>query len=309
MPRVDAIHLGLMLAALALAYVLPFELLLLSYAILGPVHYLTEISWLHERRYFMPWPWLAVVLVALSVAAVSATTWQASGLTIWCALLVAALAVARVGWIARMALALAAAMLTWAVFTQDFFVVLTVALIPTLVHVSLFTLVFMIVGAHRARSRSQFALIGVYLAALALIVVLPPSTPVRWPRFDAVGWRYFASVAPALGQFVGWPDWRVDQRFAGLLSFVYTYHYLNWFIKADVIRWRDVPAWRLIGVTLLGIAATGLYFYDYALGFRVLLYLSLLHVLLEFPLNAVSFRQLGGILRSGVQRRLRLQEI
>jgi len=53
MPRADAIHLGLMLLALAVAYVLPFELLLLSYAILGPVHYLTEISWLHDRKYFL----------------------------------------------------------------------------------------------------------------------------------------------------------------------------------------------------------------------------------------------------------------
>ena len=42
----DAVHGGLMLAALAAAYVLPFELLLLSYAILGPAHYFTEISWL-----------------------------------------------------------------------------------------------------------------------------------------------------------------------------------------------------------------------------------------------------------------------
>ena len=54
MPRADAVHLGLMLLALAIAYALPFELLLLSYAILGPVHYLTEISWLHDRRYFLP---------------------------------------------------------------------------------------------------------------------------------------------------------------------------------------------------------------------------------------------------------------
>src|SRR5208337_4813876 len=30
----------------------PFELLLLAYGILGPLHYLTEISWLHDRHYF-----------------------------------------------------------------------------------------------------------------------------------------------------------------------------------------------------------------------------------------------------------------
>ena len=44
----DAIHLGLMLAALGITYLVPFELLLLSYVVLGPAHYFTEISWLHD---------------------------------------------------------------------------------------------------------------------------------------------------------------------------------------------------------------------------------------------------------------------
>jgi hypothetical protein len=44
--RTDAVHLGLMLLALGMTYLVPFELLLLSYVILGPAHYTTEISWL-----------------------------------------------------------------------------------------------------------------------------------------------------------------------------------------------------------------------------------------------------------------------
>jgi hypothetical protein len=221
--------------------------------------------------------------------------------------LLGALASAQTSWGTRALLAVAAAALTWAIFTQDLFIAVTAALLPTLIHVSLFTLVFMIVGAHRARSLSQAALVVVYLASLALILALPPDAPVRWLELDQAGWPYFAVVAPALGKVVGMSDWQLDHRFAGLLSFAYTYHYLNWFIKADVIRWRDVPAWRLAGVTALGVAATALYFYDYALGFRVLLFLSLLHVVLEFPLNAISMRQLAGIVVAGAQRRVRLQ--
>src|SRR5258708_30847228 len=92
MPRADAIHLGLMLLALAVAYVLPFELLLLSYAILGPVHYLTEISWLHDRKYFLavtsPRPAFAFValMAVLTVAAVAVPSIPVSGLLIWAAL-------------------------------------------------------------------------------------------------------------------------------------------------------------------------------------------------------------------------------
>src|SRR5258708_35699939 len=85
MPRADAIHLGLMLLALAVAYVLPFELLLLSYAILGPVHYLTEISWLHDRKYFLAvasprlaFPFVAL-LAGLLAAAVAGPAVPAAG--------------------------------------------------------------------------------------------------------------------------------------------------------------------------------------------------------------------------------------
>ena len=50
--RIDAINIGLMLLSCAAAFLLPFELFLFSYAVLGPLHYLTEISWLHQRNYF-----------------------------------------------------------------------------------------------------------------------------------------------------------------------------------------------------------------------------------------------------------------
>jgi hypothetical protein len=40
-----------MLLASCLAIVIPFELVLLSYAVLGPAHYLTEISWLSGNNF------------------------------------------------------------------------------------------------------------------------------------------------------------------------------------------------------------------------------------------------------------------
>ena len=88
-----------------------------------------------------------------------------------------------------------------------------------------------------------------------------------------------------------------------LLAFAYTYHYLNWFIKADVIRWSEIPPARWALVAAVSAASTGLYFYDYALGFSVLLALSLVHVVLEFPLDALAIRQLGDAVRAGVSQR------
>ena len=48
------------------------------------------------------------------------------------------------------------------------------------------------------------------------------------------------NVAPAFGRLLGIPDLRLDTRLASLLAFVYTYHYLNWFIKAEMIHWKTM---------------------------------------------------------------------
>src|SRR5262249_5848511 len=42
----------LIVLSLGLAWFVPFQLFVFSYAVLGPLHYLTEISWLHDRNYF-----------------------------------------------------------------------------------------------------------------------------------------------------------------------------------------------------------------------------------------------------------------
>ncbi|HWG06413.1 MAG TPA: hypothetical protein VG271_15490 [Beijerinckiaceae bacterium] len=123
--------------------------------------------------------------------------------------------------------------------------------------------------------------------------MLPPSQATVVPQLAKLGKDYFGDIAPALGSLFGVPNLKFDARITGLLSFVYTYHYLNWFIKADVIRWNDMPKVRLAAIAAFSVAATALYFYNYVYGFMVLLLLSLIHVLLEFPLNAISLHQLG----------------
>ena len=129
-----------------------------------------------------------------------------------------------------------------------------------------------------------------------------PRSALLRPSFAAAGHDYFANVGPALGRLFGIPNLLLDTRLTSLLAFVYTYHYLNWFIKAEVIHWNQMSRGRLAIVVAASGASTALYFYDYAFGFTVLLALSLAHIVLEFPLNSLAMRQLGQAMGTSVTK-------
>ena len=294
--RGDLVHLGLLLAALAAAYVVPFELLLLAYIVLGPAHYFTEISWLHDRSYFMPHRALAGVLALAAFGGMFIAEPYWSGVLLWCCLLASAIAALRLSRPRAIMLGFVALALTLLLAWGGAPFLLAGILLPTFIHVSVFTLVFMTLGALRSRSMAQFAVIGAYLIAVAAILIVPPQARSLVPEFARLDDYYFGPIAPSLGGLFGVPDLQFAGRITGLLAFVYTYHYLNWFIKADVIRWSKMPRPRLIAVAVLSVAATAFCFYNYALGITVLLLVSLMHVLLEFPLDTVAIRQLAALL-------------
>jgi len=299
----DAIHLGLMLLAFAASYLVPFELLLLAYVVLGPAHYFTEISWLHDRSYYLPHRGIAAVLAIIAVIAALIDNASWFGLAMWGALVVCAMLAATTSAIESMLLFMVAIALSAIMYSSGSSLAVIGILIPTPIHVSLFTLIFMVLGAHRSGSRVQAALVVVYLLAVATILLLPPTAEIRISSFARVGQDYFGNVGPALGRLFGVPGLVLDTRLTSLLAFVYTYHYLNWFIKADVIRWTEVPKRRLAAMAAASAASTALYFYDYAFGFTFLLALSLIHILLEFPLDSLALRQLGAAMQGAVRAR------
>jgi uncharacterized membrane protein len=284
-----------MLLALALAYVVPFELLLLAYVVLGPAHYATEISWLHDRNFFLPQRSIAAGLAAVAVIAAFIENAAWFGVVMWGAFVICTAMQSVVLFMAAIALTLVMAVNGTAIAVLGI-------LLPTLVHVSLFTLVFMTLGACRSGEKVQWALVAAYLAAIGLILVTPPTANLLVPSFATAGHDYFANVAPALGRLLGVPNLQLDTRLTSLLAFVYSYHYLNWFIKAEVIRWTAMTGKRLAIVAAASGVSTALYFYDYALGFTVLLAFSLAHIVLEFPLNTLALRQLGSAIGTSAMR-------
>jgi hypothetical protein len=288
----DSAHLALMLTALAISFVLPFELVVFAYSVLGPAHYLTEISWLHERSYFLPHRLLAVALLVATALMVALRGHFTANSFILVSLLsmCAALAFTR-DWTSRAVIAGVGSIFGLALASFGPTAFILAIMIPSLVHVSLFTFVFLLLGYLNGGSRFQILLAAVYVLSITLILIHPPASNPSDEMAKLVS-HYFGGLREALGDLVGNEDFPLDGRLAGFLSFVYTYHYLNWFIKVRVINWHKIPKTRLAGIIGLSIGATGLYLYDYSLGLKLLFSLSLLHVVLEFPLNAISLRRL-----------------
>lgn len=290
--RNDWAHLALMAAAFGLAYTVPFELLILTRAVLGPAHYTTEISWLHDRGYFLKRRDIAIGLAVVGAGAVLIDNGSWYGFAIWAAFVVSAAAAATRSSAQTTVLLIAATGLTAIMFVRWPAFSLIGGLLPTFIHASVFTMMFMALGAWRARSRFQATLVAAYAAALGLIVTFPPSETSVFPAFTYAAHQYIDGMGQLFGTLLGIDPVSFD-RMVGLFAFVYTYHYLNWFMKAEVIRWANIPPrrWIIIGIVCVG--STGLYFYDFALGFSVVLVLSLMHVVLEFPLDAFAARQLA----------------
>jgi hypothetical protein len=316
--RINYLNIGLMLVSCAVAFFVPFELFLISYAFLGPLHYLTEISWLHERKYFskgkFDFVFLGLASVALFITSyvllpnklVSNEMHNGLSTAFVCMAFIAAIAMVVLKTPFQRFIAVFIIMIA-ALVTRSGFIFFSVFL-PTLVHVYLFTGLFMLYGAMKGRSRSgYFACIIFILLPLSFVFVHPAAMPItEWAKesykqFQGVNfymlnlWDENVYALPIKSQDTldmmlhGVYNSTIGVAFMRFIAFAYTYHYLNWFSKTTVIKWHKIPKVRMGVILFLWIASAAFYIYDYKIGFHVLFFLSFLHVFLEFPLNHVTF--------------------
>lgn len=320
--QIDYLNIALMFLALILALKIPFELFLFSYAVLGPLHYLTEINWLKERNYFSKNSnvfWVMLILsILISIKPVMDTLgwWEEESiikktLEIWSPNIIFISLIAGVSfvffnklWIS-IAMALVAALLGYFVQEQEFFIVSIGTFLPTLVHVYIFTGLFMLYGA--LKSKSTPGLISVAcLIACAFIIFNYSFKKFEVPS-EGVNNAYelsnFGAIVRSMIQVFHLDLVQVKNfnltfvKIQSFVAFAYTYHYLNWFSKTSIIKWHQVERKQLIFIGAVWITSVALYYYDYHVGLIVLFLLSFMHVLLEFPLNVVSVKGIVNVLR------------
>ncbi len=318
--RINILNIGLMLLSGLLAFAWPFYLFLFAYAFLGPLHYLTEISWLHDRSYYTKRKYDYVFLVVITFIYGSSLFFTFTHVQI----IANAVLVAFIGSLAltltesivsRVVFVIAACILGYFVPISYTSIIIGV-LILTVIHVFVFTGFFIAFGAIKSRSRTGYLSLAVFVV-VALALLLIRSLPAGGVANEFVIAQYgkrFGDLNIWMMQTFGLSTMGASARdpfefSSGAISvmrfiaFAYLYHYLNWFSKTKIIRWHEVSKQRLAVVGAIWVLAIVLYAIDYDLGFKALFFLSAMHVLLEFPLD---FRTIIG-LGSELGKRLKSQ--
>jgi hypothetical protein len=206
--KINYVNIGLMLITAVLAYFFPFETFLLAYAYLGPLHYLTEISWLHDRNYFSKGKYdfliLLIVGILLSYAAfakdfgVSLEVYDYFvKMNLFDKLLVFALFSSILFALVKNLFVKIIAILFLYVFVSGWLspdnstsnaesttVFALTSLVPTLIHVYLFTGLFMLFGSLKTRSVSgMWQMVGFVVVPLLLVFALPVDTKAPISKF------------------------------------------------------------------------------------------------------------------------------
>ncbi|XOV66493.1 MAG: hypothetical protein ACFHU9_12775 [Fluviicola sp.] len=322
--RVDLLNIGLILLSAILAFQFPIELFLISFIFIGPLHYFTEINWLDKKNYFVNgpkrvWLWLglgASVLVMTPKFFVFLSTQKSGSFyegmiafdswtnAFYFLSLVAAagfvLIKKKVYWLVLLIPAFAIALL----FNSDYLYKSMIGLfLPTIIHVYFFTLIFMAYGAKKAKSKHGY--MAVATAILIPLVIIGIDIPEGTFQFSATTLQTFEDSGlhnlPAhTAHFLGWNDnlmfnvnGSVELKLMTFISFIYLYHYLNWFSKTSLIQWHKTLTWKrsVIIAFTWAVLLTIMYFH-FKLGLIIAIFFSTVHVILEFPLNLLSIKGL-----------------
>ncbi|MGZ5431494.1 MAG: hypothetical protein ACXWH7_01105 [Thermoanaerobaculia bacterium] len=316
---VERVNAGLMVAACAASFVAPFHVFLAAYAVLGPLHYLTQISWLHDRQYFAPrararrW-WLLLVgaaMIVLLYGYVSNDLLRRPvkpTLEIGMVYLVFATA-AFLLWVRHAVNAIALTVIVAAgltLFSGMRAYALLAYFVITIIHVLIFTAAFVLYGALKRKSGSALGSLGIFAACIGSFFLIRTPPVLAASAGVREVYAFFAPLNEQLIALFGL-DGDIHDSAAGaavmrLIAFAYAYHYLNWFSKTSIIGWHRVTKLRGTAILVAWSVAVALYAFDYTTGLSVLYVLSVLHVLLEFPLDHQTFVGIGAELRTLVRK-------
>lgn len=323
--RLDIINIYLMLLSMAMALAFPFELFLFVYAVLGPLHYLTEINWLHEKKYFLTkktdYYFIVFFILMLLLSAIFGIR-SYNSLLIYGAFFGSLVLLFVENFKKRILFIIAVFVVGFAFLSiqKIRFQLLFSIFLPTIVHVYIFTGLFILLGSLKAKSKIGLASVLIFIGcSLALLLInssvnnsvitnyLSESYGVfkilNLKLIQIFSYFHFPEIKANLGAIntvsntnftVFYSDFGI--KIMRFIAFAYTYHYFNWFSKTSIIQWHKTTQIKLITIVGIWFLSVGIYIYNYTLGLRLLYIMSIAHVLLEFPLNHKSFSDISKLL-------------
>lgn len=305
--RINHLNSLLIVIAACLAMYKPFELFLFSFLCLGPLHYLTELSWLEKKQFYSSDKKAAWLLVPISLAIMIPETIKQTHLfpvisTLLIAAVVYAVCITTTSSLFK-SIGLTCMISVAAYFSglaaNPMVMIVFVLLLPTLIHVWLFTGLFMLTGIRKKADLSGYLSLFIFiLASLTTLVIGPLNTAYMPAEFVANHYKLNSlnkvlSNWLNLGNILSNEQVFLDKAAYGIMCFIafsYTYHYLNWFSKTEIIGWHQISVTRLMIIGSIWLLLLGWYFLFPISGFWVISLLSMLHVLMELPLNIQTIK-------------------
>jgi len=294
--------LALTVSAVA-ASLAPLQVFIFVYAFVGPMHYLTEIAWLKKKGFYFGGGVVSeqfyVAVAAVLCVAVSADFYIHRGLTGYA---IGLLIVLSLGALVKNPFVLISTLAAGCVakFFVHGLVIFVAAILPTIVHVYVFTMLFMVSGLVRERNQPGLAWIKLIkwtnpflLLGLPAVILIArwsyPAPSGYWINAEAGFSALHGYLVGLLGHNLH-PDATIlaDPAAAGvlrLLAFIYLFHYLNWFAKTELLQWHKVSRRSWAWIAMLYSVSVVCYLWNFVVGFYIVNFLSMLHVFLEFPLN------------------------
>lgn len=319
----DKLNIFLLIIALFLAYVIPFKLFLLSYIILGPLHYITEINWIRDKNYFVKsksWIFFCILFCFL----LSIPSWynffkgnhfnisinnffvefqKKTNIIIFSVLFLAFYFTYTrhkklAYWLVLFLFLLGLIFINFSTF--NLFIGI---LLPTIIHVYIFTLFFMWYGSIKNKSKIGVLNVALLASVPVMIIFIPLpkflyETPLKYVVDTYINTKFYIlniELAKLLqlnnGKNFNFSD-TITTKIQIFISFAYTYHYLNWFSKTKIIGWhKNFSSKKVVLFLLLWFFLITLNMVNYKLGLVTLFFLSYMHVFVEFPINIISIRE------------------
>ena len=182
---INHLNSALMVLSLVAAMFFPFELFLFSFVVLGPLHYLTEVSWLQKRNFFIKNQWESIFLIVLSLIATllvvlptKKTDEFITNIVFLGFVFAMIVLIVEQTWFKIFLLIAVLALVYFTGFYKAaWFVVIFGIFMSTIIHTTIFTGIFILSGIRKNTSVSGIISLAVFIICTVFFFIVPFDMP------------------------------------------------------------------------------------------------------------------------------------